>query len=108
VQAQSKPYRDLVAIAKEQHTWTHEDIEGTLVGIRSPGYIGAMNVSGYHWHFISADRQVGGHVLAAEVDRDRVDIDHIRTWEVALPEGEDFGRLDLTNDRSKDLETVEK
>lgn len=108
VDAQSKPYRDLVSVAEGQKSWTYEDIKGTLVGFRSPPYIGSMNVTGYHWHFISSDREVGGHVAAAELDRGAVDIDHIRTWEIVLPEGDDFGILDLATDRSKDLETVEK
>jgi acetolactate decarboxylase len=108
VDAQSKPYRELVNVAQGQKSWTHEDIKGTLVGFRLPPYIGSMNVSGYHWHFISSDREVGGHVVAAELDRGAVDIDHIRTWEVVLPEEDDFGTLDLETDRSKDLEAVEK
>lgn len=108
VDAQEKPYRDLVSIARDQTVWTHVDIRGTLVGIRSPPYVGSMTVPGYHWHFISADREFGGHVLAAVVDRGVVDIDHIRTWEIALPPGEEFGELDLAADRSSDLEIVEK
>ncbi len=108
IDPQSKPYRDLVSVSERQKRWSHEDIKGTLVGLRSPPYVGSMNVSGYHWHFISADREVGGHVVAAELDRGAVDIDHTRTWEVVLPEGDDFGILDLGIDRRKDLETVEK
>ena len=95
VDAQSEPHRDLVGATQGQKSWTHEDIKGTLVGIRSPPYVGSMNVTGYHWHFISSDREVGGHVIAAELDRGAVDIDHIRTWEVVLPEGDNFGTLDL-------------
>ena len=101
-------YQDLVKVVRDQKSWKHEYIKGTLVGIRSPPYIGTMNVTGYHWHFISDDREVGGHVIAAEVNQGAVDVDHIRTWEVVMPEGGDFGALDLEADRSKDLEVVEK
>ena len=87
---------------------THENIKGTLVGLRFPPYVGSMSGTGYHWHFISADREVGGHVVAAELDRGAVDIDHIRRWQVVLPESDEFGTLDLGADRSQDLETVEK
>ncbi|MDH3199873.1 MAG: acetolactate decarboxylase [Myxococcales bacterium] len=108
VDAETIVRRSPVSVAGAQKSRTHEDIKGTLVGLRSPSYIGSMNVTGYHWHFISADREVGGHVVAAEVDRGAVDVDHIRTWEVVLPEGNDFGTLDLGTDRTKDLETVEE
>lgn len=108
VDAETVPSRDVVSVVDGQESWTHEDIKGTLVGLRSPSYVGSMNVTGYHWHFISADREVGGHVVAAELDRGAVDIDHIRTWEVVLPESDEFGTLDLGTDRSKDLEPVEE
>jgi len=108
IAAQSKPYRELVSIASEQRTWTYEDIKGTLVGIRSPTYVGSMNVPGYHWHFISADREVGGHVISAELDRGAVDIDHVHAWDLQLPEGDEFGKLDLSTDRSSDLAIVEQ
>jgi acetolactate decarboxylase len=100
--------RSVDAQTKEQKSWTHEDIKGTLVGLRFPSYVGSMNLTGYHWHFISADREVGGHVVAAELDRGAVDIDHIRTWEVVLPESDDFGTLELGTERIKHLETLEK
>jgi hypothetical protein len=30
------------------------------VGVRSPAWVGGLNVPGYHWHFLSDDRTVGG------------------------------------------------
>ena len=105
---QSKPYRDLLEVVHEQKTWTHEDIKGTFVGIRSPAYVGTMAVPGYHWHFISSDREIGGHVLEAILDRDAVDIDHVVNWDLALPETDEFGTLELNNDRVRDLEIIEK
>ncbi len=106
VEAQTTSNRGPLRIADEQKSWTHENIKGALVGLRSPAYVGSMSVIGYHWHFISADREIGGHVVAAELDRGAVDIDHIRTWTVVLPEAEEFGSLNF-EDREH-LETVEQ
>ncbi len=98
--------RGPMRIDEEPESWTHKDIKGALVGLRLPSYVGSMSGIGYHWHFISADREIGGHVVAAELDRGAVDIDHIRTWTVVLPEAEEFGSLNF-EDREH-LETVEQ
>ncbi|MEM8607200.1 MAG: acetolactate decarboxylase [Myxococcota bacterium] len=108
VNAQEKPYPDILEVAETQSTWTHENVPGTLVGFRSPAYVGTMAVSGYHWHFISDDRTLGGHVLSADVHHGLARIDAIRKWDVRLPESATFDKLDLQVDRSEDLETVER
>jgi acetolactate decarboxylase len=38
------------------------DIDGTLVGLWSPGFH-AFSVCGYHFHFLSRDRRHGGYRL---------------------------------------------
>ncbi len=63
VAGQTKPYRTLDEVIKEQAVFELADIHGTLVGFRFPRYMRGVNVSGYHFHFISDDRQRGGHVL---------------------------------------------
>jgi acetolactate decarboxylase len=63
VDRQSRPYRPLTEVAREQHVFELTNIEGTIVGFRFPDYAGALNVPGYHLHFLSADRLRGGHVL---------------------------------------------
>ena len=61
----------LIDAAKAQSEFVFADIEGTLVGLWSPGFSSAFSVAGYHLHFLSADRQHGGHLLDVEsVDGD--------------------------------------
>ena len=79
VHRQEPPYRPLAEVAKSQSVWTHEDLSGTLVGIRCPAWVGGLNVPGYHWHFLSDDRKVGGHVLDCRVREGRVRHDVCRT-----------------------------
>ena len=40
-----------------------EDISGTLVCVYYPDYMDGINAAGWHLHFISDDRQKGGHVF---------------------------------------------
>ena len=61
---QQPPYRPLPEVIKEQQVvHTFDDVDGTLIGFRFPATTTSVNVPGWHFHFISADRGRGGHVL---------------------------------------------
>jgi len=84
VHRQEPPYRPLGEVVEGQSVWTHEEVSGTLVGIRSPAWVGGLNVPGYHWHFLSADRTVGGHVLDCRVREGQVQYEVCRDWLIKL------------------------
>jgi len=63
VPQQEKPYPVLSEVTKNQAEFEYENIKGSIVAIWCPEYIGGMNVAGYHFHFLSDDRQMGGHLL---------------------------------------------
>lgn len=63
VPKQSKPYPPLADAAKKQAVFHKDKAVGSIVGFRFPEYFGGINVTGYHLHFISADRSAGGHLL---------------------------------------------
>ncbi len=42
--------------------------EGVLVGFRTPQHMQGINVAGYHEHFITDDRQGGGHLLDYQLE----------------------------------------
>ena len=107
VKRQNPPYRPLAEVAEEQSVWTHEDLKGTLVGIRSPSWAGGLNVPGYHWHFLSDDRRIGGHLLDCRIVEGRVRYDVCSDWLIKLEDSDEFDRLDLVKDRSADLKRVE-
>ena len=77
------------------------------MGIRCPSWVGGLNVPGYHWHFLSDDRKVGGHVLDCRVREGRVRYDVCHDWQVKLPESRRFNEADLTDDLSRELKRVE-
>jgi acetolactate decarboxylase len=87
VQRQEPPYRPLGEVVKGQSVWTHEEVSGTLVGIRCPVWVGGLNVPGYHWHFLSDDRTIGGHVLDCRVREGRLRYKVCRDWRVKLESG---------------------
>ena len=107
VPRQEPPYRPLDEVAKGQSVWTRTDQVGTLIGIRCPAWAGGLNVPGYHWHFLSADHQVGGHVLDCRIAAARTRHVICRDWEIKLDDAPAFHQADLVRDRSRELKRVE-
>ena len=64
VGGQTVPHESLRELGRHQATHDFAEVEGTIVGFRSPGFMQGISVVGDHLHFISADRTHGGHVLA--------------------------------------------
>lgn len=65
---QLTPREPMPAVVERQTTHTFQNIRGTMVGFRAPEWVTGLNVVGHHLHFISDDRQRGGHVLGLETD----------------------------------------
>ncbi len=105
---QLEPREKLPAVAARQTTHTFENVKGTIIGFRSPQYIMGINVAGDHMHFISEDRQRGGHILGFETEGD-VDFAaaHISKFHMELPTGDDdFDEAALVGD-AKGIAAVE-
>jgi acetolactate decarboxylase len=109
VPAQKKPYPLLAEVAKHQPVFNFESVSGVLVGFRSPVFVKGINVPGDHLHFISDDHKSGGHVLDFRLQKGTVELDVCHEFFMVLPEGGgSFGQVDLGQDRSKELEKVER
>jgi acetolactate decarboxylase len=108
VPRQSKPYPPLTAVTVDQPVFDLYDVSGTLAGFRFPEFAEGMNVPGYHLHFLSVDRQAGGHVLALELERGRLAIDDTANFPVELPADASFLSAELGGDRSGVVDKVEK
>jgi acetolactate decarboxylase len=95
VPPQNRPYPPLADALTKQRTFDFRDVSATLVGFRTPGYMQGVNVAGYHFHFVTADRKAGGHVLACELENLTIQVDEARDLRVALPQGPGFDQADL-------------
>jgi acetolactate decarboxylase len=98
----------LVDAAKAQSEFTFTDLEGTLVGLWSPGFSSAFSVPVYHFHFLSADRQHGGHLLDVAAEVLRLQVEALTDFHLALPESEAFLKADLSKDTTEQLAYAEK
>jgi acetolactate decarboxylase len=108
VPAQHKPYRPLVEVVKEQPVFEFDDVDGVLIGFYCPSFVQGVNVPGYHLHFLTAERNAGGHVLDFSVCEASVQIDTLQRFVLHLPTSSAFAKADLNKDRKHELEKVEK
>lgn len=86
VPRQNEPYPDLDSALHHQVKFELRNIRGTLVGFRFPRDLGNVNVSGYHFHFISDDRHAGGHMLDCVGEALKVELVEARTLTMEMPE----------------------
>jgi acetolactate decarboxylase len=98
----------LKAASSAQEEFNFRDEKGTLVGLWSPGFAGSFSVPGYHFHFLSADRKRGGHVLECMALSVTIDGCAMHEMHVSLPETAEFLQADLSHDPSDDLLSAER
>ena len=73
---QTPPYQPLAEVlATDQREYHYTDLSGTLVAMRTPDSMAQSTGSGWHFHFVSADRTQGGHVLTFTGAQVQGDID---------------------------------
>lgn len=108
VPRQKKPYLSLTEAAKGQSVFELRDISGTIVGFRIPEYLEKINVAGHHWHFITKDRKLGGHLFECRISSGRIRIGAIKRLAVSFPQSDDFFQTDLSGSLKEEINAVEK
>lgn len=108
VPKQEKPYPPLAEVAEHQAVFEYTGVSGTVLGFRCPSFVKGVNVPGWHLHFISDDRKIGGHVLDFVTVGGNLQMDACNRFYMILPEQEQFAALDLSQDRTEELKKVEK
>ncbi|MDD5011528.1 MAG: acetolactate decarboxylase [Phycisphaerae bacterium] len=108
VPAQQKPYKPLAEVVKNQSVFDINNVSGTIVGFRTPPFVKGVNVAGYHFHFLSDDFTQGGHVLDFELFGGECKIDRCDEFLLILPKDDALKDIDLSKDKSEELQKVEK
>lgn len=107
VPRQNKPYPPLKEVAKQQTEFKYNDSKGVIVGVYFPNYFSQLNVSGWHFHYISNDRKVGGHLLNVDLKSGVLDIDVTDEFKLIMPKNDSFGNIDMTDVLESDVKNVE-
>jgi acetolactate decarboxylase len=110
VPAQSKPYPPLLDVTKNQPTFSLRDVRGVMVGFRCPEYVRGVNVPGYHFHFLTEERDAGGHVLEVEIEHAVAAVDYTSNFYLVLPGQDFFYQLEFsrTGDRDQEMHGAER
>ena len=78
-----------------------------MVGFWTPEYASGLNLSGYHFHFVTADRTGGGHVLESTLGRVTISLDDTPGLSLDLPRTPDFLTAALDTHSQSEAEGVE-
>jgi acetolactate decarboxylase len=108
VPRQHEPYPPLAEVVKHQPTFELRDVPGSLIGFRFPDYAQGLNVAGYHFHFITADRSAGGHVLKFLLAHGELRVDREADLGLELPSGVDLPAPDTTAAKKETLDRIER
>ena len=65
-------------------------------------------MAGYHFHFISEDRRVGGHLLECRISRGELRIDHEVDLQLELPAGVTVAAPGMTAEQKDALNRAER
>jgi acetolactate decarboxylase len=88
---QERPYNKSIAQMLEgRPIFEAENISGTLVGFWCPDYIGDINTSGPHLHFLADDHSIGGHLMEFSSDALQIGYDTKTGYSFVLPENDDL------------------
>ncbi|MGC9363241.1 MAG: acetolactate decarboxylase [Fidelibacterota bacterium] len=95
VPRQQRPYPPLSDVLKTQPEFDIHSVYGTVVGFRLPLYMKNMNAPLYHFHFLTADRSAGGHLLNCNGSDLRIELDYKHHLSLQLPRDEDFRNVNF-------------
>ncbi|KAI1607922.1 alpha-acetolactate decarboxylase [Exophiala viscosa] len=98
VKGQEYDGQPLSELGKKQFVAEYDNIEGTIVGFRSPSAWQGFFVAGEHMHFIDKDLKVGGHVLDIADGEVSMGVATIHQIHFELPTSEKFNSAKMSTD----------
>ncbi|BAC44414.1 acetolactate decarboxylase [Malacoplasma penetrans] len=96
---QEKPYVEIQKIKELQSEIWIQNKEIELVGFYTPSLFSNFNIEGFHWHYISQDKDYGGHVIDMELESISLIIKPIHDLNYHSPVCLEFLELDLSENK---------
>lgn len=103
-----EPYPTLVEALKSQNEVTLKNIDGTIVGLYCPDYMSSLNSTGWHFHFITADKKHGGHVLGLNLANGEAQFDKTDAFNMNVPTKNNFHELNFNQDLKEEIRIAEQ
>ncbi|MGM5632061.1 acetolactate decarboxylase [Apibacter raozihei] len=102
-------YKDGSEFAHNQLVRTFENSRGILIGFWSPEFFENVSVAGFHLHYVSEDKKVGGHVFEFDCLEAEVFYETKFNLSLKLFNTEEYLKKDLDNDKMMEMvKNVEK
>ncbi len=83
--ARQENYQPLNEDEHNRPMFTYENIHGVLAGFYTPKFIRALNFPGFHLHFLTANREYGGHLHECRTGQVQIGIQFIHRLNLDLP-----------------------
>ena len=106
VPKQDEPYPPLTDVVKHQAVFDAAQVQGVVVGFRFPDYMGNINTTGYHLHFLSDDKTFGGHLLDVESGAFTLQCRELNAFTMLLPDS--IGLYNVSDTTDADIKAVEQ
>ncbi|THU40779.1 acetolactate decarboxylase [Niastella caeni] len=98
----------LASMLHLQHFFEFNNVKGDLIGYRLPSFMDNTNISGYHFHYLSANKNAGGHIIDVKTDSITIEIDRLNSYTIHVPSGSEFEQFDFKKNREEDIKSVER
>lgn len=106
---QQEPYKTFAKVLEtDQREFRFQDVNGSLVCVYFPKYMDGLNLAGWHVHFISDDRTMGGHVFNFRLKEGRAYLGATSGFTFMIPKSDYFQKLKLTEVSEEEIASVEK
>lgn len=96
------------ALSLTQRDFYFENLKGSLVCIYYPDYMDGINAAGWHFHFVSEDKKLGGHVFDLRMKEGSVTLDKISMIDIRLPMDAAFDTYSLKEVSKDEVKSVEQ
>lgn len=95
-------------LSKTQKSFEFDSVEGTLVCVYYPEYMQGINAKGWHFHFVSKEKDKGGHVFEMSVKNAKIQMDKVSEIDLRLPDTRYFDVFNLAGSNEEDIKKVEQ
>ena len=95
-------------LSKTQKSFVFDNVKGVLICVYYPDYMDGINAPGWHLHFVSEDRQKGGHVFEMSMKSGSGTLDKINSIEIKLPDEPVFDTYSLKEASGNEIKQVEQ
>lgn len=108
VPKQTKPYPALPDAVEHQVFFEFHNVKGTVLGFYTPEQMNGINVPGYHFHFLTHNKNAGGHIIDARLESGMISVSALYDIRIVMPHDNAFYAEKMTADVLNDIEKVEK